>query len=276
MTKRVQGILVFYWSTVGVLVFLIYRGFLEQLVHAWLNDEEYSFGVLIPLIVAYLLWSRRKKILASEASTLRAGLVVILLGCSMQVLASWNGTLILSGLSFIATITGISAFLWGKKRSAIVSGPIALLILMVPLPSFVVGEFSWYLQSAASSASGTLLGLLGVPVYQDGNLLRLPNYVLEVKQACSGSRSILALLALACALGIGMNSKYWVRCILVLIIPFLALSTNVIRIVGTGLIAWEWGNLAANESLHTIWGVAVFLIALLGLLGMQNLLERTS
>ena len=38
-------------------------------------------------------------------------------------------------------------------------------------------------------------------LYQEGNLLNLPNYVLEVREACSGSRSIFALIALALILG---------------------------------------------------------------------------
>ena len=178
-----------------------------------------------------------------------------------------------SGIALVLTLLGLVGYLWGKQLLARVAGPLGILVLMVPLPSYAVGEISWYLQSAASTASGAILGLMGVPVYQDGNLLKLPNYVLEVKQACSGSHSIFALLALSCALALSMSPKSWLRVFVIIAAPILAFSANVIRIVGTGLIAREWGNLAANESLHEVWGIAVFLIAVLGLLGLRNLLR---
>ena len=262
------------WGFMGGLGVLAYLSFLTQLFHSWIRDEEYSFGILIPLIVVYLVWNRRTKLLNSEKSSWLPGLILVLVGSGMQVFASRSGTLLLSGVSFVVTVSGIVGYLFGKKRLAVVLGPLLLLILMVPLPSYAVGQLSWYLQSAASTASGAVLGFLGVPVYQDGNFLRLPQYVLEVKEACSGSRSIFALLALAWALGISTDSKYWARVLLILITPILAFVANVIRIVGTGLVAREWGSLAANESLHTFWGLTVFLIAVFGLVGIQNLLRR--
>ena len=266
--------LVLLWSALGALGTLAYATFFEKLFHAWLHNEEYSFGILIPFLVAFPIWARRKKVRIAEESRWLPGLILVVAGCVLQVFASRGGTLLLSGIAFVMTVSGIVGYLWGKKRLVLIMGPLALLILMVPLPSYVVGQVSWYLQSAASTASGSVLGFLGVPVYQDGNLLRLSHYVLEVKQACSGSRSILALFALAWALGMNMDSKYWVRVLLLLVTPILALGANVIRIVGTGLIASEWGGLAANESLHTIWGVIVFLIAVFGLVGIQTLLRR--
>jgi exosortase len=253
---------------------LVFGSFFREIFHAWLHDENYSFGILIPPLVAFLVWSRRGRILNQEASEWLPGLLLVLVGCSLQVLASGTGTLLESGAALIIVTLGCVGYLWGKRRLAVITGPILLLLLMVPLPAYAVGELSWYLQSGASTASGAILGFLGVPVYQDGNLLRLPNYILEVKQACSGSRSIFALLALAFAIGLTSKSKSWIRVLLIVAAPLLALAANVVRIVGTGLIARKWGNLAANESLHEAWGIAVFLMAVLGLVGIQSLLRR--
>jgi len=144
---------------------------------------------------------------------------------------------------------------------------------MVPVPTYLADDITWRLQIAASAASSVLLRLLGVPVYQDGNLLVLTNYVLEVKQACSGSRSLYALIGLALVLGLTTEKKWWVRICLLCTTPFLSLTANLIRIVGTGLVAYKWGSLAANESLHWVWGVLVFLMAVLGLFGVQRLLR---
>ena len=102
--------------------------------------------------------------------------------------------------------------------------------------------------------------------------MKLSNYILEVKQACSGSRSIFALAALALMLGFGLERKWWIRVLLLAAAPILAILANVIRIVGTGLIASRFGNIAADEMLHTVWGVLVFTIAVMGLFGFQRFL----
>jgi exosortase len=257
----------------GAALLLAYLGFLESLWRAWGNDPEFSFGILIPVLVAYLVWSRREQLEKVAEGFWPGGLVLVVAGCGLQILANMSGTLIFSGIALTITLIGAAAFLWGKACLRVMAGPLALLILMVPLPSYMVGELSWHLQARASTISAAALGILGVPVYQDGNMLRLSNYVLEVKQACSGSRSIFALLALACLLGISTERKWWMRILLVAAAPLLAVGANVVRIVGTGLIAANWGALAANESLHAAWGIVVFLIAVMGLLGLQRLLR---
>jgi exosortase len=171
------------------------------------------------------------------------------------------------------TILGTILFLWGPTCTKIAAGPVALLMLMVPLPAYITGELSWNLQGLASTFSSAILRLLGTPVLQDGNLLKLPNYVLEVKQACSGSRSLFALIALALVLGLTSTRKWWIRMLLVVVAPGLAVGANIVRIVGTGLIARRWGALAADESLHMVWGILVFVIAVLGLLVFQRFLR---
>jgi exosortase len=171
------------------------------------------------------------------------------------------------------TFAGIVGFVLGRKCLQIVAAPVALLILMVPLPSYVVDELTWRLQVAASTISALLLEFLGVPVFHDGNLVRLSNYVLEVKEACSGSRSIFALVALALVLGFSAERKWWIRVSLGMVAPFLAVAANVLRIVGTGLIAHEWGGLAANDSLHATWGILTFIAAVTGLVSFHRFLQ---
>jgi exosortase len=260
----------------GTTLLFAYGSFLAVLVKTWLGDPEFSYGILIPLIVAVVIWGRRDQLRGQEESVWLPGLWMVIACCALQVLASMSGSLLLSGIAFTTSVIGIAGFVWGRSLLRVVAGPLALLVLMVPLPSYMVGELAWRLQTAASTVSGTALGLLGVPVYQDGNLLRLSNYVLEVKQACSGSRSIFALLALACVLGVSTEKKWWIRVFLVMAAPVLAVGANVVRIVGTGLIATHWGDLAANESLHAAWGILVFVIAVVGLLGLQRLLRWTT
>jgi exosortase len=270
-TRKTVDVLL--WGFLGVLLLLQYDAFIKTLVHTWLNDAEFSYGIIIPVIVAYLIWSRRYQLQGAVKTAWPTGLAIGSVGCGLQVLASVSGSLIVSGLALAISLIGVVGFLWGRQCLRIVAMPLGFLILSVPMPSYLLGQLTWHLQVMASTISATLLDFVGVPVYQDGNLLRLPDYSLEVKEACSGSRSIFALLAIALVLGISLERKWRIRIALVAAVPALAITANVIRIVGTGLIALRFGSVARNESLHTAWGIVAFILAVTGLLGFQRLLR---
>jgi len=254
-------------------ILLIYGGFLRSLVHVWLKNTEFSYGALVPVLIGYLIWLRRESLRKIERLGWTPAIVGVIGGCGLAILASSSGTLILFGLSLVIVLISIVGYLWGRAFLRAVALPLSLTVLMVPVPLYLADEITWRLQVIASSASSVILRFLGVPVYQDGNLLLLTNYVLEIKEACSGSRSLFALLGLALVLGLTTEKRRWVRFCLLGAAPLLSLGANLIRIVGTGLIAYRWGNLAANESLHWVWGVLVFMIAVLGLFGVQKLLR---
>jgi exosortase len=257
-------------------ILLSYEGVFRSVWSVWSKNTEFSYGALVPLLVGYLIWLRRERLLKVEKAGWTPALVGVIGGCSLQILASFSGTLVLSGLSLALTLIGCVGFLWGLECLRTVTLPLSLTVLMVPVPSYLADDITWKLQIVASAASSGILRFLGVPVYQDGNLLMLANYVLEVEQACSGSRSFFALVGLALVLGLTTEKRWWMRLCLLCAAPVLSLGANLIRIVGTGIIAYQWGNLAANESLHWVWGVLVFMIAVLGLLGFQRLLRWAS
>src|SRR6185437_6496921 len=94
--------------------FLIqYTGFIRELLNAWLNDAEFSYGLIIPAIVAYLIWSRRDRLRQAPKRTSVAALSLVIFGCGLQLLASVSGTLVLSGLAFVISLMGVTGFLWG-------------------------------------------------------------------------------------------------------------------------------------------------------------------
>ena len=156
------------------------------------------------------------------------------------------------------------------------AAPLGLLVLMAPLPSYVIGEIAWGLQIVVSNLSSHALQIAGVPVYRSGNILILPNFVLEVRQACSGLRSIFALLTLALMMGLTLEKRWLLRGLLILATPPLAVVANIVRVTGTGLLAWRFGSVATNESLHFTLGILVFLTTLWSLWILLRLLQWTT
>ena len=56
-TKHLWRIL----AIAGALIF-VYASVLTKLGHDWWTDENYSHGLLIPFIIAFILWSQRERL----------------------------------------------------------------------------------------------------------------------------------------------------------------------------------------------------------------------
>src|SRR6266849_6218654 len=122
---------------------------------------------------------------------------------------------------------GILLFFAGWKMLRAVAFPLAFLVLMIPLPALLYNQVTFPLQLLASRLSSNGLEILGIPVLREGNVLVLPNYSLEVVEACSGIRSLMSLIALAVAFGYLAEQRAWVRATLaVRMIPMAVLSNG--------------------------------------------------
>jgi exosortase len=76
-------------------------------------------------------------------------------------------------------------------------------------------------------------GVLGIPVSQDGSrILGLNFFQYDVAPACSGIRSLIALLAMTTIYGFMTFRPAWKRLLMVLVAAPLAVLGNVVRITG--------------------------------------------
>jgi exosortase len=151
---------------------------------------------------------------------------------------------------------------------------LAFLFFMVPLPAIVFNHLTFPLQLLASSAGELAIRAAGIPVLRDGNVLQLPARTLEVAEACSGIRSIVTLLMLAVVVGYFTERRALRRVLLALAAVPIAVLANAVRVAGTG-VASEWiSPTAADGFFHTFSGIVIFGVALLGLSGVQQLVNR--
>jgi len=136
---------------------------------------------------------------------------------------------------------------------------------MIPLPVIVFNEIALPLQFLASKLAGNTLDLLGVPALREGNVITLPSISLNVVEACSGIRSLMALITLAIFYGLLMEKRVWVRTLLVVLAIPLAVGINSLRIVGSGLLGQNFGKEYAEGFFHEFSGLVVFAATLVAL-----------
>src|SRR3954471_2825980 len=66
----------------------LYAGTLWKLGYDWWTDENYSHGLLIPLVIGYIIWAERKRLVeAQERPSLPWGASLVLLA----LLSLWVG-----------------------------------------------------------------------------------------------------------------------------------------------------------------------------------------
>ena len=105
-------------------------------------------------------------------------------------------------------------------------------------------------------------------------MITLADTTLEVAEACSGIRSLQALLALGAVYGYFTQRAVWKRWALLLLSIPIAIAANALRVSGTGFLAHYFGSEMAQGFYHSFAGWIVFVAAFFMLLGCGALLTR--
>jgi len=256
------------------LILTLYAHVFAELASDWWSDPNASHGLLVPPLAAYIAWKRRRLTLAAPAELDLRGLFWIAGGCLVLLTGKLGAEYFLTRISIVIIFTGLVYTFWGKHRLRTLAFPLLLLATMVPLPVIVFNALAQPLQLFASQASTRIAQLLGTSVYQDGNIIQLASTTLGVEEACSGLRSLAALIVMALLVGFLQCTRPVTRVILLAASLPIAVLVNVIRVSGTAIMADHDPELAMGFY-HTFSGWLVFLLGILFVLGASRLLHAS-
>ena len=226
---------------IGGVVIVLYHEVLWGLGTDWNNNPDYSHGFLVPLLSLYFIWERWEILKEGMPSPSFWGLGVLSLGLLALVVGLIGAELYIQRASLIVVLSGLVLLILGWKYLWMLSLPIGFLVFMIPLPAIVVNSIAFPLQLFAAQTASFCLFSLGIPVLREGNLIMLASTTLEVAEACSGLRSLLALLALGTVYGYFSQNVMWKRWMLVFLSVPIAIVANAARVSGTGILAHYYG-----------------------------------
>ena len=241
---------------------LLYWPALQEFLYDWWHDDNYSHGFLIPVISGYLLWKKRDKIKAIEKQGHWAGLIFIIAGLGLTVLGTAAAEWYSVRFSMILVLLGLVLFLAGPKMFKETWFPIVFLIFAIPLPYTIFRTLTFPLQLFSTKVTYVLATNLGVTALRQGNIILLPNYSLEVVEACSGLRSIIVLSALAAIYSYMISGGVLKKTTLFLMAIPIAIFANIVRLMITVFGAQIIGKEFAEGFLHELSGLVVFLTGL--------------
>lgn len=253
---------------------LLYVDVIKKLVYDWIDLPDFSHGFLIPLVSFYFVYERRNQLSALSPSGKLAGLGVLIFGILLLFLGNLATEYFTMRFSFLVVIGGIILFLLGKEFYKTLLFPLIFLIFMIPIPSIFMDRITFPMQLFASKVATNSLYLIGIPVLREGNIIQLSHSSLEVAEACSGIRSLISLLALSVVFAYFSQKETWKRIVLILSTFPIAIIANAARVTGTGILAYHYGDNAAQGFFHGFSSWILFVVAFVCLFGVGTLLSR--
>src|SRR5262249_12038381 len=154
-------------------------------------------GFFVPLFSAFVAWQERSRLAKTPLKPSWTSAGIVALALAVRVVGQTGAELFLARFSLLLLVCGLIVLFFGWYYLRALLFPIAVLVLMIPIPTIAFNQITFPLQLLASRLSAEGLSWLGVPVLREGNVIILPAMALEVAEACSGIRSLMSLATLA-------------------------------------------------------------------------------
>jgi exosortase len=260
-------------ATISALLLICYSPMLYHMAGVWIEDDNMSHGLFVPIAAAYIAWTKRDLLEQIKPKVNYWGLPLVLFGfmtlcIGPPSLPTW---VFIVRCSFLFSLVGCILFLGGTAVLRALTFPLLLLPLMIPFPFY--DQLTLPLQFIASMLAENFLSIMGYSVLREGNVLYLPTQALNVAEACSGLRSIYALTFLTLTYSYFFTPRTRARWILAAAILPVAILVNALRVALTAIIgmykpAWTEGTY------HEMLGWSVFVFAFAILLGLNAILKK--
>lgn len=243
------------------------------MVKEWATLDEMGHAFFVPVVAGYMVWNDREKIMKLPVKPCYPAVILILWGFFQMALGFLGADFFVARTAFLIAGIGIIWTLAGTAVLRALAFPLFMLLFMIRIPLFVYQQMTFPLQIFASQVATAALGVLGIPVLRDGNILELPSQKLQVVEACSGIRSLLSLTFLSLVYAYFFDRRRWMRPVLFLCTIPIAIIANAFRVTLTGVLS-EYKKEWADGFFHSFEGWVIFMVALACLLAVHRLICR--
>lgn len=267
------------WDKVKITLLLlawtiVFYPIFPPLVHDWLGHSDNSHGFIVPVMAGYFILQRKEQLRLATIGSSWFGGGILFLSLALYILSTAGGITFPSRVALVLSLLGLVWCCLGKEIIRVLVFPIIFLLFMIPVPYSIISLVSLPLQLMATRISVSVIDLCSIPVYREGNMLFFMGTQLEVAEACSGIRSIMALTMIACAFASMVEDGWLKKTILIVAAIPIAMVANILRISGTGILAHFFGDKVARGFLHEFSGILIFIFGFGALFGIFTLLKR--
>jgi exosortase len=272
------------WIKFGVLAMLFVGmnyWMLPILLGQWRYDSNWTHCFIIPLFSLYLLYTRRAEILLARRKSCYWALPLLLAAIGFQILSVYPiQTNCFYQIGMVVVIFSLVWLVAGTEILKLAWVPVLYLFLAIPIPATIYNRMAYPLQELAAKSSTIILQAFGVQITNAGSSLDIVSmagriFPVEIVEACSGVRSLMAFIALGVAMAYLEERPVWQRVIYVLSAIPIAILCNVLRVTITCQMFVmdkpEWGSNFMHEFTGILMLVPAFIMLWLVGKGLQSI-----
>ena len=253
-----------------------------HLLFFWEVNPQYSYAWLVPGLAFYLLlrrWDSRPYTRPAPRWTWPA-LIACLIALApiwfiREAIPDWSVVSWLLALTIVSDLLLVARQLGGTPWLTHFAIPLCFILSAVPWPQRIELAVVQGLMRFVAHAASEILCWIDIAAFATGNLIRLPSGSIAVDEACSGIRSLQAMLMISLFLGEFRNLNLIRRAVLVAAAVAMAILLNLARATALAFVFARWG-VSIFHAWHDPTGHALFIAGLILLSGLAFLLKRNA
>jgi len=266
----------------ALLLWVFWEFLASQLAYAVRHQADWGHTLVIPLIAGYFIYLQRNQLLAAPFKTTWVGLLPVVMGVGWYV-TCWLGPPTLrhhnlQGAGLSLTLFGLVLLFFGGRAMALLWFPLLYLCIFgQTISAKLMTYVTFPMQDITARGSWVFLNLIGVDTDRMGNILTVwDNGVprpLNIAEACSGMRMLMAFMALGVAMAYTCLRRLWQQVVFVLLGIPTAIFVNILRVATLAVLSLFDTDFAAGD-FHTFIGLLWLVPAFLMYLGLLWILRH--
>ena len=175
------------FTVFSVFVLALFHETLKDLLLFSYSSQLFLYIMFIPLVSAYFLYDKRKKVFSNPSYSVFPGSVVVLTGLIVYIMGKvWRPHFTQTDYLSVMTLSALTIWLggfialYGLRTFKKAAFPLCFLFLMIPIPSAVLDQSMVILQKGSAEAADLFFKIAGVPAYREGFVFSLSNQKFEI------------------------------------------------------------------------------------------------
>lgn len=254
-------------------VWLFWDWLRSQFNWATQYPADWGHTLVIPFISGYFIYLKRDKLLAQPFRTTWLGLVPIIVGIAWYMITTIGPPTLrqanLEAAGLWLTLVGLMLLFFGWRAMIWLWFPLLYLFIFGQTISYRLMEMVTFKMQDVTARGAFYVLALGADVQREGNTIYILGGAqpkpLNIAEACSGMRMLMAFVALGVAMAHTGFQRFWQQALLVLLAVPTAIVVNILRVVTLGILSIFDSDLAAGDFhsfIGLLWLVPAFLIYL--------------
>ncbi|MSR45197.1 MAG: exosortase/archaeosortase family protein [Phycisphaerales bacterium] len=245
--------------------------FMQQIRFAWSQPSDWGHTLIIPIVSGYFVWLRRAELKAVEPFRQNWwGILPVMLGVGWYMLCVfgpkplYHHNIMSAGLAL--TMFGTVWLLFGSAAMRWLWFPLAFAwVFGQTVSEVLLNKVTFQMQDIAAVGAQFMLTLIRTDVDRSGNTLTVWSdgiaHPLNVAEACSGMRMLVAFLALGVFMAYTNLPRVWQRIALVALGVPIAIFVNMVRVASLGVLT-QFDTNFVDGDFHELVGFVWMLPAL--------------